>query len=86
MAVQGEAGLSRRDASGFAFDQFYAEQILERLDAARQRRLTDGHALGGARQVRAIHDRHEMTQLTEFHKASSMRRIRGLCPGLETSA
>src|SRR4030095_14881389 len=52
-----------------AVEEGAAQLLLERLDGARQRRLRDMAALGGAREIELCAQRKEIANLMHFHGA-----------------
>ena len=61
VVVERQAGFGRGNPARLALEQLHAEHFLEVLDAARERRLADGDAIRGAREVAGVDHRHEVT-------------------------
>jgi len=67
---QEKAAVRRQlDVPAVANEQRAPDARLERLDLLRQRRRGDMQTLGRAPEVQLLGDRHEVTQLTQFHVA-----------------
>ena len=63
---RGARGRQRGRAPG-PVDQLGAEVLLEALHLCADARLADVHALGRAREVRLLGDRHEVLELPQLH-------------------
>jgi hypothetical protein len=70
---QEHAGRRGLHVAGLAIEQAHAEIALDRLDAAAERGLAEVHALGGAREMALVGQRHQVAQALEVHRCLSMR-------------